>query len=201
MKRETLCRVFAATLCAALLCSVLLPLKSGAEVYETVVRVHVVAHSNSEKDQQIKLAVREELLDLTQDALTGFTTAEQVQSYLFAKQDWLSARLCNFLRGIGVFYDARLMWEREYHDEKSYEDICLPAGEYKTLRVVLGEGAGENFFCVLFPPLCRNSSGMSASEVLLDYGFSEGQMRLLVPSGERVVRLSILQWFRDLMKA
>lgn len=106
---------------------------------DNLLRMHIVANSDSEKDQNIKLEVRNEILkNMNESATLG-----QLES---------SAR--EKLRALGADYGARASLERCYVPVKEYKNISLPEGYYNCVRVVLGRGEGKNWWCVAYPPLC-----------------------------------------------
>jgi len=110
-----------------------------------IVRLHVVAHSNKESDQAAKYAVRDALLT-SGLADTPALAAQNKQALCDLAQ--------NVLKEHGLNYGAAIYTGRFYFPKKSYRDITLPQGEYDAVRVVLGDGAGENWWCVMYPPLC-----------------------------------------------
>lgn len=104
---------------------------------ENLLRLHIIANSNSEKDQQIKLDIRDKLLDLgSYDRNVLFKT--------------VNAELLK----LNADYGAEVVYKKRYVPQKSYKNIALPEGVYTCLDVVLGRGAGENWWCIAYPPLC-----------------------------------------------
>ena len=114
-----------------------------------VVRLHVVANSNSEADQAVKLSVRDGILSAYSAAFTSAASAREAEAAL-------SGELENIRHIAGEISgeEVRVSLGRELFPQRVYGDVVLPAGEYTALRVVIGEGAGENWWCVMFPPLC-----------------------------------------------
>ncbi len=189
-------KVFAFVCAIGLLLFVLLPLKGAAEIYSGVLRFHVVAHSDSAKDQSIKLLVRDYLLDLVGEELAACEDRAQAERLLEDRTQMLMQKAREYLRTLGVTYSASAALCDEVHEAKTYEDITLPAGQYRSYRVVLGDGAGENFFCVLFPPICKKTAAKSASQVFFDYGYSAGSSRILKTREGKDVRFFALDFFR-----
>lgn len=144
---------------------------------ENVLRLHVIANSDSEADQQVKLQVRDAVIA----AIEPCTSAEQTRKYLLEHGAAILEAAQQTLKDNGFSYDAQLMLGRFEFPDRQYGDMLYPAGEYEALRVVLGEGAGQNWWCVLFPPLCIVTKD---SEPL--------------PDGEDLVfHSSILDWIRS----
>ncbi len=121
------------------------------DLSENVTRLHIIANSDSEADQTVKIKVRDAILnsaDECSDAEDFRKTAERT------------------LRENGFTYAAKAYSGNFYFPEKTYKDMTFPSGEYSSLRVVLGEGKGKNWWCVLNPPLCftEDADGMISSE-------------------------------------
>lgn len=185
---ERLLRAVACFCAVVLLLFVFLELRAEAGVYESVLRFHVVANSDSETDQNIKLSARDFLLEAADEGLRACESRAEAAVYLSAAKERLLVSLRAFLRDAGVSYGAEATLETEQHTKKVYGDVTLPAGEYLTFRVVLGEGRGRNFFCVLFPPICKNSVTESAGEVLYDYGVPSESVRKIRTQEDLEVR-------------
>ncbi len=176
-----LCALFALVLLFFVLC----PLKAYAEVTDSLLRFHVVANSDSDFDQALKLEVRDLLLEWTGESLSSCTSREEAALYLAAAKEGLLLRVRRFLQSRSVTYGAEADLLLEYHPAREYGDVSLPSGEYLTFRVLLGEGKGQNFFCVLFPPMCKNTAKRS-SEVLIEYKMGSGARKLVTREGVSV---------------
>lgn len=157
-KSRFLWRVWATVLFLCLAVGVILPAGADSAIYSQVVRLHVLANDDSPQAQQVKLRLRDELLAYCQATYADCTTTDQMLSRL--QQDraqW--ERLANRTLGEwGLPYGARVTVSREHYPTRTYGDLHLPAGEYASLRVILGRGEGKNWWCVLFPPLCLQTS-------------------------------------------
>ncbi len=120
---------------------------------ENILRLHVVANSDSAKDQAVKLAVRDAILAHEAD-MAACRDSEQAKATLMADGGELLALVEQTLAEEGADYGAQLVLGIYDFPDRSYGDAFYPAGEYEALRVVLGEGGGQNWWCVMFPPLC-----------------------------------------------
>ena len=121
-----------------------------------LVRLHVMANSDGPEDQRVKLSVRNRILEETEELL-AVNTKEEAMVILADHRDYLAHTAENELRKQGFNYSVAVeMGEFEF-PERSYEFGVLPAGSYQALRVILGEGKGRNWWCVLFPPVCHLS--------------------------------------------
>ena len=117
-------------------------------------RLHVIANSNSAYDQQIKLAVRDAVLQSTQDGIIECSSASEAEEYIQDNIGIILKTANAALRECGVDYRASANVGTYHFPDKTYQDITYPEGDYRALRIVLGDGAGQNWWCVMFPPLC-----------------------------------------------
>lgn len=166
----------AAVLCAAALISCF-PVRGEEQIYDNMIRLHVLAESDSEEDQARKLQVRDAVLEVLGDRM------EEADSYGDA-----AAAVSSLLGEIEEAARKTVQGEctiraelgRETYPVRIYGNYTLPAGEYTSLRVILGEGEGKNWWCVLFPQLC--TARASESEFYEDFiaaGFSPEQYHLI----------------------
>ena len=140
-----------------LLASVLmavLPTEADGKIYEDTVRLHILAHSDSEEDQEVKICVRDYLLLAYGEALSGYENAEDAAAAMETLLPRMEADAEKILREAGFSYGARVTLSEEWYERREYEDCVYPEGRYASLRVILGDGMGKNWWCVMFPPLC-----------------------------------------------
>lgn len=135
-----------------------IPASGEERLYKDIIRLHVIAESDSEEDQAVKLSVRDSVLELVSERTEGAETYGDVYGILSGMLSEIeeTARLRAAAEGheLGV----EVSFDRERYPVRYYEGYTLPAGEYMSMRIVLGEGQGKNWWCVLFPPLCRASA-------------------------------------------
>lgn len=123
---------------------------------EQVVRLHVVANSDSEADQALKLKVRDAVLAEATPYLDGLDRQEALKT-LEAQLPALADAAAKVVGEEGYTYPVTVSLREERCPTKRYDDFALPAGEYMALRVQIGSGGGHNWWCVVFPPLCMGS--------------------------------------------
>ena len=128
-------------------------------VREDVVRLHILANSDSEEDQAVKLLVRDALLRESEALAEEYTSVEEAEKYFRENKDELTAIANRVLRENGFDYTATVTLTEEYYETRQYDDLTFPAGIYTSLRVILGEGEGHNWWCVMFPNLCISVAG------------------------------------------
>ena len=119
-----------------------------------LVRLHVIAVSDDDNEQRIKLNVRDEVLSYISPKLDGVQSAAEAQAIIAAELDGIKAAAEKSAEGRSV----QVCLDEEYYPTRDYERFSLPAGRYQSLRVILGEGQGHNWWCVVFPPLCISAA-------------------------------------------
>ncbi len=129
----------------------------GAEcnkIRDNVIRLHILANSDSDADQNVKILVRDALLSCGSEIFGGTVNVDNAQANLEKERDALVKTANEVLSENGFDYTADIYLDREYFTTREYENYTLPAGEYLALKVILGKGEGHNWWCVMFPPLC-----------------------------------------------
>ncbi len=152
------------------------------QIYEGTVRLHVIANSDSEEDQALKLAVRDALLTEVSDLTAGAKTREEGEANLRAHLHNLEEIARQTLEAAGCDHSVQISLTDEYYPTRQYGDLRLPAGEYRSLQVKLGKAEGKNWWCVLFPPVCTSSA--RAEKAMAETGFTKNQIRLLTEDEE-----------------
>ncbi len=189
---------FAVALCALIAALILnyFPIRGEEQIYGDVIRLHVIAATDSEADQSLKLEVRDAVLD----EITSYPASGDKEAAAYAieahKED---IRTCaeRALRAAGSTDAVEVFFDRESYPVRYYENFALPAGEYTSLRVVIGEGEGHNWWCVLFPPVC--TSAAKSEDDFIEAGFTGDEYRLIEKNrgAKYKVRFRILEILAD----
>lgn len=166
-------------LAVCLLCS-FMPTKNDMKIYDDIVRLHIIAASDSEEDQRLKEGVRDAVLPLLADASNQAKNAKEAELFLSATLDAVRETAENYLLSNGCEYPVSVTVSREAYPERTFENITLPAGEYTSLRIMIGEAVGHNWWGVLFPQLCTGAA--SAEKELKKTGFTSDQIKILSES-------------------
>lgn len=157
------------------------------DLSENLLRLHVIANSNSEADQRIKLTIRDEILK----------NASEVPDK--AKIDTV---VNETLKGLGVTYCGKTSVVRRFVPEKEYKSIRLPEGVYNCINVVLGAGNGENWWCVAYPPLCFTEEVFGelsdSGKLLLENKLSKESFRAIIYDGDVNIRFKLVDQFLKL---
>lgn len=136
-----------------------------------LVRLHVVGASNSDHDQSIKLQIRDAILQALEPMLDGLTDPEQVKSYIQSHLPEIEAAANKALEELGEAKQAAVSFMKEEFPVREYDSFTLPSGVYDSLRVVIGEGEGRNWWCVVFPKMCYSAT--QVKDVTAGAGFSD----------------------------
>lgn len=157
-------------------------------------RLHVIAASDSAVDQQLKLYVRDAVLTEGAALFDGSLTAEQAEEQILPALDKLTAAANRTLRAHGSRDTATISIQKEYFQARQYNDITLPAGMYEAVKVVIGSGAGQNWWCVMFPPMCLPAAAKEQD----DY-FSPQESDLLQSPVKYKAKLKIVEILQQLI--
>lgn len=176
--------------------------KQCEEISGEAVRLHVVASSDSEEDQAVKLIVRDAVLNETKDIFAGCTDKKQALAGLAASLGRVESAANRILSENGFSYTARAYVCDMYFDTITYGDATMPSGVYTALRVELGDASGHNWWCVMYPPLCVMASDGGEREVL-EQAFTGEQAEIILGGQKYALRFKIvelweqlLQWFK-----
>ncbi len=157
------------------------------ELADSVIRFHVIANSDTEEDQALKLAVRDRVLEEAEGLYPEGATLEQAQAALEGHLNTLAAAGRAVVEEQGYDYPVSARLEDCWFPTKEYEDFALPAGNYTALRVTIGEGKGQNWWCVAFPPLCLGAASETVDQALEAGYFTPDQGALVTGDGEQYV--------------
>lgn len=158
-------------------------------VQDEVLRLHIPANSDSAEDQQMKLRLRDHILSVYGAQLAAETDISAAKERITALLPEIEADCREFLRENGADYSASVQLTDMYFTTRTYEDVTLPAGNYTALRITLGSGEGQNWWCVMFPPLCIPVAS-EMSEELPDVLTGEG--------AEIEVKFAVYEFFKKL---
>ena len=175
-----------------------LALRAQAQLADRVVRLHVLANSDGEEDQALKLLVRDRVLARATELLTRAGDRTEAESLLRAALPELEALAARELRANGCDYPVTAELTDTEFPTREYDGFTLPAGEYLALRVVIGEGAGRNWWCVVFPPLCTAASA-DVPAAALAAGLTEEQVGLITEEDRGyVLKFKAVEWWEEI---
>lgn len=172
--KKTILRIEAAILVALVICCALNITafsKQCDSIRDKMLRMHVIANSDSDADQQLKLKVRDAVLIAGKEIFNGSVTANEAEEKILPHIETLKQTALQVINDEGYDYDVRITVQKEYFATRTYENsVTLPAGYYTAVKVIIGEGAGQNWWCVMFPPMCLPAADAECeiSDVLTD---------------------------------
>lgn len=133
------------------------------EIRDKMLRMHVIANSDEDFDQELKLKVRDAVLAEGKDIFDGSVTADEAKTKILPETDRLRLAALKVIHSEGYDYDVTVDVTEEYFNTRTYDNaVTLPAGYYTAVKVVIGEGKGHNWWCVMFPPMCLPRQTQSA---------------------------------------
>lgn len=170
---------------------VAIPVQAQRELAEKITRLHVLANSDLPADQQLKLKVRDAVLEVAAQhiELNGNALAEME----IAAQEIIETE--------GYCYPVSVSRGRYYFDTRVYETFSLPAGEYDSVRVIIGEGQGRNWWCVLYPQLCAGLCEEDMRAIAADAGLSQNEISLICEEKGYIIQFRLADfWGRVLQQ-
>ena len=165
-------------------------------IREEILRLHVIANSDEDYDQELKLKVRDSLLRCSETVFSGSEDIISAQGKLQQNTDKLLYSAEEIIRESGYDYDIKIELARSYFPTRVYDDITLPAGYYKAVRVIIGEGKGKNWWCIMFPPLCLPAA-TNNKEVISEY-LSDDEMNIVTSNPDYEVRFWLIEKYYDI---
>lgn len=165
---------------------------------DQLIRFHVVAASDSREDQNVKLQVRDAVLEVIQRDLQAVTDVDAARAYLQQQLPKIQRIANETLQKAGMNQEAVVSLCREAFDIREYDTFTLPGGIYETLRIVIGEGQGHNWWCVAFPSLCMTATTQEFEAAAAGAGFSDVLTDTLAGEPKYEVRFFLLDKLGEL---
>ncbi len=157
---------------------------------DEIIRLHVVANSDSDEDQNLKLQVRDGVLDYLETTMARIRSKADARAFLETHLDEIADAANRVIAAAGFSDKVKVTLLEEEFDTRHYDSFSLPAGVYDSLRIVIGEGEGHNWWCVVFPRLCLPQESFEAEAV--GSGFSENLTGTLQQKQNYEVRFWVL---------
>ena len=174
----------------------IIPTEAEGAIYDDTIRLHILANSDSEEDQLTKLELRDAVLNKFGTELSHNENKELAISALSDKLTEIEAFANELLSEWECGYSAKVELGTEWYDTREYDDLTLPRGYYTSLRIILGNGGGKNWWCVMFPPLCLNAACEDAPSDDGIKQYSDEEFRLISSDGYKV-KFKILEIISD----
>lgn len=174
-----------------------IPTEAEGEIYDDTIRLHILANSDSGEDQELKIKIRDKILLKYGGMLGEGNSVSEAKGKIESLIPEIEADVKQWINELGYSYNATAVIGEEWYDTREYEDFTLPAGYYTSLRIIIGSGKGQNWWCVMYPPLCLDMATESApyDDGVIDYTKEE---IFLIKSGKYKIKFKILE---DLSRA
>lgn len=168
------------------------PTDAEAKIYEDTVRLHILANSDSVADQELKLEIRDRLLNKYGSLLSSAESTDDAKERVTELMSNIKDDCEEWVLQLGYNYGVRATLTTEWYETREYENFTLPAGYYTSLRIIVGEGNGKNWWCVMYPPLCMDiaSEKAPADDGIIDYSREE---IVLIQGGKYNIKFKILE--------
>ena len=181
---------FLMIICAFLLGGVLVDRQN---LSHDVIRMHVVAASDSEEDQQVKLQIRDAVVACLQEGLDGLESVTDAKLFVAQNLEKIEKISNDVLEKAGFSHKVKVEFCKEAFEKREYDTFTLPAGVYEALRITVGEGEGKNWWCVVFPGLCMPKTAEKFEDVAVSAGFSDSLTDTLSNDEVYPVRFFLLE--------
>lgn len=165
------------------------------KIRDDVVRLHILANSDSDEDQTVKLLVRDALLQSGEKLFSGLVTKEDAARVIEEEKESLQRTADKVLKENGFDYTSYIYLSEEYFATREYENFTMPAGKYLAVRVILGEGSGHNWWCVMYPPLCIPAA---CEKTDIDAVLGKNGARLIESSPKYEMRFKVVELYEKL---
>lgn len=169
--------------------------KTSEEIRSDVLRLHVIANSDTSVDQNLKLRLRDYILQEGKDIFNGSVKVENAVEKIEPVLPELEKSAKAFVNQAGFDYDVKISLSNEYFTTRTYETVTLPAGKYLALRVVIGSGEGHNWWCVMFPPMCVPAADKKDE---IENVFSEKEIKLVESKPKYEPRFKVVEIYEQL---
>lgn len=169
--------------------------ESYDDLCASVVRLHILANSDSDADQALKLAVRDEILREGGAYFDDTLSMAEAEKNIAEHLDFFQSTAQAVVTKAGYDYPVKCEMVNMYFDERKYESFSFPAGDYEALRITIGEAAGHNWWCVMYPPLC-----LPAAMDVEDYGeiFTKPEIEMMKSPQKFKIKFKLLEIFEQL---
>ena len=168
-------------------------------IREKVLRLHVIANSDTREDQSLKLKVRDRILSESENIFSFSDNLDDAERNIEESLSTLKQCAENAVTEEGYSYNVRVSFEPSYFPTRTYENVTLPAGNYKSLKVIIGEGEGKNWWCVLFPPMCLPA--VMKEEDVLSAVLSEDELSLVSAKPKYEIRFWIVEKIQEFKRS
>ena len=171
--------------------------KIQAGIADSVIRFHAIANSNSDEDQQLKLRVRDKILKEVTPLIENSQSKKETVEILTKNLEFIKSIALEEVKNNGYGYVVDVTLENCKFPLKNYGEITFPQGNYDALRVTIGEGRGENFWCVMYPSICFVEESVNIEGGIKNV-LTEEEYKVVTGGGEKPkIKFKIVEWWQD----
>lgn len=168
---------------------------------EKTLRLHIVANSDRDEDQAQKLRLRDHILHEIKGMTRSCSELQEAEKTIFSQLSRLEKSAREFLRAEGCNYDVSVNLCKESFSTREYDTFSLPAGEYHSLRIIIGDGQGKNWWCVVFPSLCNAGTMEELDRVAEVGGYNETECDFIRRETPKYkLQFKVLEWLRGVFR-
>jgi stage II sporulation protein R len=176
--------------------SIFIPtIKKSENISENVFRLHILANSDSNEDQSLKLKVRDEILKISSDIFVNCDTKEQAINQAIINIDKFKETATKVIKSEGYDYQVNISISNEYFNTRKYDNFTLPSGFYDSLKIEIGQAKGHNWWCVMFPSVC-----ISGCTDDFDKSLTKDEIEM-IESDKYVVRFKAVEIYEKIKKS
>jgi len=169
-------------------------IQTSERISDDVFRLHILANSDNEEDQQLKLKVRDAVLKKGQNVFTDCSSLEEIIASCESNIDLFEETATECIKENGYNYSVNAYVDKEYFNTREYEEITLPSGIYNALKIEIGEAKGNNWWCVMFPAICLSAVSDSEMNNILD----EEEIELINSDNKFEIRFKIVEIYEKI---
>ena len=170
-----------------------------SDVQNSSLRLHIIANSDSDEDQALKLKIRDRIIEKSPQIFSEAKSLEDAKKSAYDNLDILDEIAEDVIKENGYDYNASCKLVNMYFKTREYEDFTMPAGYYDALRIEIGEAQGHNWWCVMFPPMCLPAaeSNNAESKIVEEY---KNEHEIVKEKPQYEIKFAIVEFFKNLIK-
>ncbi|MCC8069307.1 MAG: stage II sporulation protein R [Ruminococcus sp.] len=166
---------------------------------ENVLRMHILANSDSQEDQELKLKVRDALLESSEEIFGDCSNIDDAEAQVSQKLDLIQQIAQDVVIENGYDYTVQAELTNMQFDDRTYDSIIMPSGYYDAIRVTIGSAEGHNWWCVMYPAMCVSAVSGDTQDVVEDY-FDDDTVDILENHERYELKFKCVEWLEDIYK-
>lgn len=201
LSKKTIRKILISTIIGLAIASVITDYSQNvmADITSSVVRLHILANSDSDEDQQLKIKVRDDIIAYLEPLLETAENAEKTKEIIANNIEEIEKEAKKSIKKHGYAYSVTAVLGKSEFPQKSYDGATFPAGKYDALKIIIGEGNGQNWWCVLYPQLCfsysENGELPPTSKTKLKNVLTDDEYNIITSKDEIKFKLKIVEMF------